>query len=74
MDQETVLGSVGVPAEAETAVGLASTYARMAGELAAMVEAESERAARSHAVLVASLAQLRTALEGLVAGVARGEW
>ncbi|MGH3611383.1 MAG: hypothetical protein ACRDRK_01925 [Pseudonocardia sp.] len=62
------------PAEqAETVADLVGTYARMADELAAMVEAEAKRSAAAYAGLAATLGQLHTELDELAAQIARGE-
>lgn len=58
---------------AESVAGLVGTYARMADELAAMVEAEARRAASAHAGLAATLGQLHVELDELAALIARGD-
>lgn len=50
---------------ADNVAGVAETYTRMADELAAMVEAEADRSARTYAVLADALGELHTALDEL---------
>lgn len=57
----------------ESVAGLVDTYARMADELAAMVEAEAKRSTSAMAGLAATLGQLHTELDELAALIARGE-
>lgn len=67
-----VVGSLDAVEPADTVAGLAATYSRLADELAAMVEAENERAAHAHAVIAAALGELHTELDELAARIARG--
>lgn len=68
-----VVGSPDAVERADSVADLVDTYARMADELAAMVEAENERAAHAHAVISAALGELHTELDELAARVIRGE-
>ena len=61
-----------VIAPTQSAAELADTYARQVDELAAMVEAEAERAARFHAVLAAALGEMHQALDE-IQGALRGD-
>lgn len=76
--ENAVVGSDGTPLVLSAAdlADLADTYARQADELAAMVEAENERAAWWHATVSAALGELHTALDQiahLVAGMTRAQ-
>jgi hypothetical protein len=68
-----VVGSLDAVEPADTVADLAGTYSRLADELAAMVEAENERAARWHAQVASALGELCTALDELAARAARGD-
>lgn len=62
-----------VTEQAESVAGIVETFARLADELASMVEAEAQRSAQAHAVIAAALGELHTELDELATRVTRGE-